>query len=65
MSGLAGKRIERVRVRTGVAETQETLSTELGLRLRDVREGPDGYVYVLTDGIPGGVLRIEPANGGR
>ena len=65
VSGLAGARIDRVRLRDGVAETQETLLTELGLRLRDVREGPDGYVYVLTDGIPGGVLRIEPANGGR
>jgi len=35
--------------------------TELGQRLRDVREGPDGLLYVLTDETAGAMLRIEPA----
>jgi glucose/arabinose dehydrogenase len=35
--------------------------TELGQRLRDVRVGPDGLVYVLTDETGGAMLRIEPA----
>ncbi len=65
VSGLGGLRLERVRVNNGVGEKQETLLTDLGLRLRDVREGPDGFVYVITDGTAGGVLRIEPGNGGR
>jgi glucose/arabinose dehydrogenase len=30
-------------------------------RIRDVRQGPDGYLYVLTDNPRGRVLRIRPA----
>jgi aldose sugar dehydrogenase len=33
----------------------------VGERVRDVRVGPDGFVYVLTDGERGRVLRLEPA----
>jgi len=40
---------------------QERMLTELGQRLRDVRQGPDGNVYVLTDETAGAMLRIEPA----
>jgi glucose/arabinose dehydrogenase len=32
-----------------------------GKRLRDVREGPDGALYVLTDENPGELLRLVPA----
>jgi glucose/arabinose dehydrogenase len=35
--------------------------TELNQRLRDLRIGPDGYVYLLTDETFGAMLRIEPA----
>ena len=43
---------------------RETLLRELpNQRIRDVREGPDGLLYVLTAEAPdGAVLRIEPAN---
>jgi len=42
---------------------RESLLRELGQRIRDVREGPDGLLYVLTAESPdGAVLRIEPAN---
>jgi glucose/arabinose dehydrogenase len=40
---------------------RESLLTELRQRIRDVRQGPDGLLYVLTDEKPGAVLRIEPA----
>jgi glucose/arabinose dehydrogenase len=39
---------------------QEKLLTELGQRLRDVRVGPDGFVYLLTDETAGAMLKIEP-----
>lgn len=39
---------------------QEVLFTEIGRRLREVRASPDGYLYVLTDGPDGSVLRISP-----
>lgn len=41
---------------------REALLRELRQRIRDVRQGPDGLLYVLTDEKPGAVLRIEPAN---
>jgi glucose/arabinose dehydrogenase len=40
---------------------REALLSELRQRIRDVRQGPDGLLYVLTDEKPGAVLRIEPA----
>jgi aldose sugar dehydrogenase len=41
---------------------REPLLRELKQRIRDVREGPDGLLYVLTAEGEGAVLRIEPAN---
>ena len=40
---------------------RESLLTNLGQRIRDVRQGPDGYIYLCTDMLEGAVLRIEPA----
>ncbi|NUU36699.1 PQQ-dependent sugar dehydrogenase [Pseudomonas sp. C2B4] len=37
---------------------EERLLGELGKRIRDVRQGPDGYLYVLTDEEDGGLYRI-------
>jgi glucose/arabinose dehydrogenase len=36
------------------------LLTDLHQRIRDVKQGPDGLLYVLTDEAQGAVLRIEP-----
>jgi glucose/arabinose dehydrogenase len=48
------------------AETEElrreSLLTQLRRRIREVREGPDGLLYVLTDEDNGALLRIEPAS---
>ena len=40
---------------------REPMLTELRQRMREVREGPDGFLYVLTDEEEGALLRIEPA----
>lgn len=34
---------------------------DLGARIRDVQQGPDGAIYVLTDENNGRILRVEPA----
>ena len=41
--------------------SQHKVMTGLGQRIRDVRTGPDGYVYLLTDETAGAMLRLEPA----
>ena len=49
------------------AERREGLLVPLGVRIRDVQQSPDGYIYVATESASGGaatdgmVLRIEPA----
>ena len=40
---------------------RESLLRELKQRIRDVRQGPDGLLYVLTEEDDGALLRIEPA----
>jgi glucose/arabinose dehydrogenase len=40
---------------------EERLLQELGERIRDVRQGPDGALYLLTDANNGRILRIAPA----
>ncbi|RJG13996.1 PQQ-dependent sugar dehydrogenase [Pseudomonas cavernicola] len=37
---------------------EERLLEELDARIRDVRQGPDGYLYVLTDEADGQLLRL-------
>jgi len=40
---------------------RESMLTEMRQRIREVREGPDGLLYLLTDEDEGALLRIEPA----
>ena len=40
---------------------RQSLLTERKQRIRDVRQGPDGLVYVLTDEENGALIRLEPA----
>jgi glucose/arabinose dehydrogenase len=48
-------------------ERRELLLDRLGLRIRDVAQGPDGLIYVATESgreanaTDGAILRIEPA----
>ena len=44
----------------GKPVSQERLLSVLGQRFRDVRQGPDGAVYLLTDERSGAILRIQP-----
>jgi glucose/arabinose dehydrogenase len=38
------------------------LLTEFRRRIRDVKQGPDGFVYLLTDENPGVLLKLEPGS---
>jgi len=39
---------------------EERLLEDLGERIRDVRQGPDGHLYLLTDSPKGRLLRLDP-----
>lgn len=60
VGGLSGLTVHRVGFNERGPIGREPLLTELRLRIRDVRQGPDGLLYVVTDGNPGGVLRLDP-----
>jgi glucose/arabinose dehydrogenase len=54
--------LERIVLNDKLEELRrESLLTELHQRIRDVRQGPDGMLYVVTDEDNGALLRIEPA----
>jgi glucose/arabinose dehydrogenase len=56
-------RLERVVFNDKMEELRrESLLLDLKQRIRDVRQGPDGLLYVLTEEEDGALLRIEPAN---
>ena len=40
---------------------RESMFRELRQRIREVRQGPDGLLYLLTDEDEGALLRLEPA----
>ena len=60
--GLSGKRVTRFTVDGPKAELAEHVVRGLG-RIRDVRQGPDGFIYIAIDnrdGKPTDVVRLEP-----
>jgi glucose/arabinose dehydrogenase len=60
VGSLVGQHLRRVRVRGGVATDQAILLNNRGERIRDVRVGPDGFLYLLTDEQDGKLLRVRP-----
>ena len=58
---LKNRMLVRLELRGDQVVHQEQLLGELGERIRDVRQGPDGNLYVLTDDRSGRLLRLEPA----
>jgi glucose/arabinose dehydrogenase len=52
--------VQRLAFENGQPIQREPILAELRQRIRDVREGPDGLLYVITDQNPGVLLRIEP-----
>lgn len=57
--GLGAERIRRVVLEDGVVVHEEELLLKLVGRIRDVREAPDGHIYVLSDRADGALYRIE------
>jgi len=64
VGGLASKSISRLRrgKETGLLVEEERMFAPLKKRIRDIREGPDGLLYVLTDEEEGELFRIRPSS---
>ena len=58
---LAGKHLRRLELRGNEVVHQEILLQGRLGRIRDVRAGPDGFIYLLSDADNGALYRIEPA----
>lgn len=60
VGALRGRQLRRVILQGDKVLGQEELLTNLDERIRDVENGPDGYLYVLTDSGDGRLIRLEP-----
>lgn len=58
VGALAHQRVVRLTLDGNDVVGEEALLTDLGERIRDVRVGPDGYLYLLTDHAKGKLLRV-------
>ncbi len=59
MGALAGAALWRVVLNGNTEVSRERLFSELGERIRDVEQGPDGWIYLLTDS--GKLIQIRSA----
>jgi aldose sugar dehydrogenase len=59
LGALSGLNLRRLELRGGRVAHEEVLVLRRPQRIRDVRQGPDGCLYVLTDG--GALLRLDRA----
>jgi len=60
VGSLKFKYLDRIELKDGRVVAEHKLLQELGQRIRDVRQGPDGLLYVLTDESDGRLLRLLP-----
>ncbi|HEY3814917.1 MAG TPA: PQQ-dependent sugar dehydrogenase [Caulobacteraceae bacterium] len=65
IGGLRGQRVSRLVLNGEKVVGEEWLFTELHKRIRDVRQGPDGAIYLLTDENAGQILKVTPKPSGR
>jgi len=58
---LVGKMLVRLQLNGNTVTGEERLLQNLNERIRDVRQGPDGALWLLTDNSAGRILRVSPA----
>ena len=59
IGALRGQALLRLQIDGRRVVTQERLLQDFNQRIRDVRQGPDGWLYLLTDSEDGRVVRLE------
>lgn len=60
VGALSFRQLDRMEIRDSKVVAREILLKDFGQRIRDVRNGPDGTLYLLTDEENGELLRLEP-----
>jgi len=60
VGALGGRQLQRLVMKDGAVVEAEILLKDNGDRIRDVREGPDGALWLLTDDQDGKLLRLTP-----
>jgi len=58
VGALKAQQVSRISLKGNKATEEEVLFKEVGERFRDIRTGPDGAIYLLTDNPDGKVLRV-------
>ncbi|HIG42250.1 MAG: PQQ-dependent sugar dehydrogenase [bacterium] len=62
VGALVNKDVRRLDMENGQVVGEEILFAEMGERIRDIRVGPDGFIYILTDSSSGKIVRVIPAD---
>jgi glucose/arabinose dehydrogenase len=65
VAGLAGEHVSRLVLSGQRVVGEERLLLEQRQRIRDVQEGPDGALWVVTDHVDGKILRVTPMKDAR
>jgi aldose sugar dehydrogenase len=66
IGGMAGQQLSRLTMKDGRVVNEELLVQQMG-RIRDIRQSPDGYIYLVTDDRdpkPTPIYRLEPVSRG-
>jgi glucose/arabinose dehydrogenase len=59
VTALVSKDVKKVTFKNKI-DTQESLFSELDIRLRNIQASPDGIIYLLTDGPKGKLIKVLP-----
>ena len=60
VGALVDQEVWHLKMEAGQIVSEVPLFTEINARIRDIRVGPDGFLYILTDSDSGKVLRVVP-----
>ncbi len=59
LGALVDREVRRIDLEAGQVAGEEALFGDLNERIRNVKAGPDGYLYIVTDSEQGRILRVE------
>tara|TARA_Y100001978_G_scaffold202442_1_gene223652 strand:+ start:1050 stop:2099 length:1050 start_codon:yes stop_codon:yes gene_type:complete len=62
VGALVNRDVRRLSLENGRVSKEEILFSEIGERVRDIRTGPAGHLYIITDGSEGKIIRVDPAS---